>query len=180
MVEVSTGVRLLAGRGGYCGAMPGGRGGRAARAGFGNGFGSRAGLCQVAPALPPVRMAGWLSDLHQGGIRPTHIKRAVHVAESLRQLGRTAERPCEPQVLGSTASESTTETNCILDAARNSQKKQRQLLGKKRLADGNLFSFLTAHANGRFLYGRHAPPDFTHQALISPALVRESRTANKL
>jgi len=35
-----------------------------------------------------------------------------------------------------------TGTNCTLDAARNGPKKQRQLLGKKRLADGNLFSLL--------------------------------------
>jgi hypothetical protein len=45
-----------------------------------------------------------------------------------------------------------TGTNCTLDAARNGPKKQRQLLGKKRLADGNLFSLLTAHANGRPIF----------------------------
>jgi hypothetical protein len=49
------------------------------------------------------------------------------------------------------ASESTTEmtgTNYTLDAARNGPEKPRQLLRKERLADGNLFSCLTAHANG--------------------------------
>ena len=52
---------------------------------------------------------------------------------------------------GRSASESTTEmtgTNYILDAARNGPEKQRQLLRKERLADGNLFFLLTAHANG--------------------------------
>jgi len=42
-----------------------------------------------------------------------------------------------------------TGTNYILDAARNGLKRQRQLLRKERLADGKLFFFLTAHANGR-------------------------------
>jgi hypothetical protein len=59
-----------------------------------------------------------------------------------------------------------TGTNCTLDAARNGPKKQRQLLGKERLADGNPFSLLTAHANGRpfpFL------ADFTGQTPASVA-----------
>jgi hypothetical protein len=50
------------------------------------------------------------------------------------------------------ASESTTEmtgTNCTLDAARNGPERSRQLLGKEKLADGNLFILLTAHVNGR-------------------------------
>jgi hypothetical protein len=41
-----------------------------------------------------------------------------------------------------------TGTNCILDAARNGPERQRQLLRKERLAAGNLFFLLTAHANG--------------------------------
>ncbi len=45
-----------------------------------------------------------------------------------------------------------TGTNGTLDAARNGPEKQRQLLREARLADGNLFSHLTAHANGRPLY----------------------------
>ena len=49
-----------------------------------------------------------------------------------------------------------TGTNGTLDAARNGQRKQRQLLRKERLADGNQFSLLTAHANGRPLYPLHA------------------------
>src|SRR3990172_1575462 len=53
---------------------------------------------------------------------------------------------------GGTASESTTKmtgTNCTLDAARHGPERPRQLLRKEKLADGNLFSLLTAHANGR-------------------------------
>ncbi len=42
--------------------------------------------------------------------------------------------------------------NRALNAARNGLKRQRQLLRKERLADGNPFSLLTAHANGRPLY----------------------------
>jgi hypothetical protein len=38
--------------------------------------------------------------------------------------------------------------NYTLAAARNGRKKQRQLLGKEKLAEGNLFSRLTAHVNG--------------------------------
>src|SRR3972149_117446 len=56
---------------------------------------------------------------------------------------------------GGTASESTTEmtgTNYTWDAARHGPKRQRQLLGKEKLAAGDPFSFLTAHANGRPLY----------------------------
>src|ERR1041385_9197557 len=49
-----------------------------------------------------------------------------------------------------------TGTNCTLDAARNGPKRKRQLLGKERLAAGNLFSRLTAHANGRHLSDRGA------------------------
>src|ERR1039457_3082458 len=48
--------------------------------------------------------------------------------------------------------ETTTEmtgTNDSVDAARNGPERQRQLLRKERLADGKLFSLLTAHANGR-------------------------------
>jgi hypothetical protein len=41
-----------------------------------------------------------------------------------------------------------TGTNCTLDAARNGPKRPRQLLRKRKLADGKLFSHLTAHANG--------------------------------
>jgi hypothetical protein len=41
-----------------------------------------------------------------------------------------------------------TGTNGTTGAARLGQKSQRQLLGKKKLADGNLFCLLTAHANG--------------------------------
>jgi hypothetical protein len=51
-----------------------------------------------------------------------------------------------------------TGTNCTLDAARNGPEKQRQLLGKKRLAAGKLFSFLTAHVNGRPVYALAAVP----------------------
>jgi len=47
-----------------------------------------------------------------------------------------------------------TGTNCTLDAARHGPEKQRQLLRKERLAGGNLFFFLTAHANGRTLWNR--------------------------
>jgi hypothetical protein len=39
--------------------------------------------------------------------------------------------------------------NRALNAARNGQKRQRQLLRKERLADGNPFLHLTALANGR-------------------------------
>jgi hypothetical protein len=63
---------------------------------------------------------------------------------------------------GRSASESTTEmtgTNYILDAARNGPKKQRQLLRKERLADGDPFSLLTAHANGRPVYDLHCDCD---------------------
>jgi hypothetical protein len=45
-----------------------------------------------------------------------------------------------------------TGTNYTLDAARNGQKRPRQLLGKERLAAGNPFFLLTAHANGRPVY----------------------------
>jgi hypothetical protein len=38
--------------------------------------------------------------------------------------------------------------NRALNAARNGQKRQRQLLRKEKLAAGNPFSLLTAHANG--------------------------------
>jgi hypothetical protein len=42
-----------------------------------------------------------------------------------------------------------TGTNGTLDAARNGPEKQRQLLRKRqKLAAENLFSLLTAHANG--------------------------------
>jgi hypothetical protein len=41
-----------------------------------------------------------------------------------------------------------TGTNRTLDAVRNGPEKQRQLLRKERLAAENLFSLLTAHANG--------------------------------
>jgi hypothetical protein len=41
-----------------------------------------------------------------------------------------------------------TGTNRTLDAARNGPEKQRQLLRKEMLAAENLFSLLTAHANG--------------------------------
>ena len=39
-------------------------------------------------------------------------------------------------------------TNCTLDAARTGTEKQIQLLRKEMLAAKNLFSLLTAHANG--------------------------------
>jgi hypothetical protein len=39
-------------------------------------------------------------------------------------------------------------TNRTLDAARNGPEKQRQLLRNEMLAAENLFSLLTAHANG--------------------------------
>jgi hypothetical protein len=42
----------------------------------------------------------------------------------------------------------TTGTNRALNAVRNGTKRQRQLLRKERLAAGNPFFFLTAHANG--------------------------------
>jgi len=42
-----------------------------------------------------------------------------------------------------------TGTNGTLDAARTGPKRPRQLLRKERLADKNLISLLTAHANGR-------------------------------
>jgi hypothetical protein len=45
-----------------------------------------------------------------------------------------------------------TGTNRTLDAARNGPEKQRQLLRKEMLAAENLFSLLTAHANGRPLF----------------------------
>jgi hypothetical protein len=41
-----------------------------------------------------------------------------------------------------------TGTNRTLDAARNGPKRPRQLLSKEKLAAENLFSSLTAHANG--------------------------------
>ena len=53
---------------------------------------------------------------------------------------------------GRSASESTTEItgpNYSLDAAGTGPKKERQLLRKERLADGNLFFSWTAPANGR-------------------------------
>jgi hypothetical protein len=45
-----------------------------------------------------------------------------------------------------------TGTNCTLDAARTGTEKQRQLLRKEKLPDGNPFFLLTTHANGRPLY----------------------------
>jgi hypothetical protein len=59
------------------------------------------------------------------------------------------ERITSPQ--GGLDPETTTEmtgTNRTLDAARNGPEKQRQLLRKEMLAAENLFSLLTAHANG--------------------------------
>jgi hypothetical protein len=41
-----------------------------------------------------------------------------------------------------------TGTNRTLDAARNGQERQRQLLRNEMLAAENLFSLLTSHANG--------------------------------
>ena len=41
-----------------------------------------------------------------------------------------------------------TGTNDTTGAVRLGRKRQRQLLRKKKLADGDPFSFLTAHANG--------------------------------
>ena len=40
-----------------------------------------------------------------------------------------------------------TGTNCTLDAARNGPKRERELLRKAKLADGNHFPHLTTHAN---------------------------------
>jgi hypothetical protein len=56
----------------------------------------------------------------------------------------------------------------FLDAARNGPKRQRQLLGKERLAAGNLFFFLTAHANGRPHNELRSGAAVGSTALVSP------------
>jgi hypothetical protein len=49
--------------------------------------------------------------------------------------------------------------NRALNAARNNgRKRPRQLLRKEKLADGNPFLHLTAHANGRPLYDPFTTP----------------------
>ena len=54
------------------------------------------------------------------------------------------------------------------------QRRQRQLLRKERLADGNLFSLLTAHANGRPLHDPFMyilqPSDYRNGVNITGAL----------
>ena len=64
------------------------------------------------------------------------------------------------------ASESTTEmteTNHALNAARYNGPRQRQLLENRKLPEGNPFSLLTAHANGRPLHNHLGVGDFHPQ-----------------